>query len=248
MQQTQAQSIVPTRQLPATQAQRVSISDLMGSLMPGAYCLGKDLATDRLVVVSPKARIVLAVAMQGSGLSYLGYTAAATALHNRHRLVVVTERPGAWPGAEKNVNVFVPAQFRSLAQQLAGWPAGSRRTLVIIDDITLAWGLSPADVGSLAESLAVSTLVLARPGRKAQPDNPESPARAILNELPEAYMLKDGNSEARAPFLMPVYGMGGESLASVPVPSGPLEYGQFIMRHQSRWLRFATATKNEFPA
>jgi hypothetical protein len=235
----QSQIVISHQQAQAVASHKhVAISDLMGLLSPGMYCLGQAQETGRLVVVSPRVRIVLAVAMQGSGLSYLGYTAAATALRNGHRLGVVTERPGAWPGAEEGVSVFAPSQFQYLVQQLRENPQ-TVRSLVVLDKLTLAWGLSPADVASLTENPAVSTLVLTRPGRKARPEAPEPPARMLLAGLPEAYM-HDG---ARAPYLMPVYGMGDESLSSIQAPARPLAYGQFIMRHKSAWLLFATATK-----
>lgn len=221
---------ITTRQ---AQAPGLSIRHLLGAVttsQAGSMLLG--LATDGHPVVAlltPQLRPLLLTADHGSGLLSLAQTAVATARHFDPPLgvAVVTEQPDVWAGIARP---YVPAQLTELAARVRQWKpaAPTQRLLIVLDELSSYWGMSPQTILDLNSQAGVHVIVTARPSYAAT-----------------VYQTLGGWSHISA--LTLVIGHVGDQrtlqVLTHPVPlTIPLGYGTFALRHKSAWMLFVTAT------
>lgn len=207
---------------PITTNKPVTLSSLLAILHAfptGTYYMGA--AEDGLPVISkPRIRVTIAIGRKGCGLLLLGYTSAVTALRlsSQTGMSIVTDRkPRDWPTAV-NAKILQPGQLNDLIDRLNTWDAGNRHMLFILDDTASDAWTTPQVIEALIEHPAASVLVLARPEH----------ARSLIAALPESF---------------PVYGQGSQHLTQIAGIPADLAYGQFTIRHRSRWLTFTAASQ-----
>jgi hypothetical protein len=214
-------NLVTATQL-AAPAQPVSLSSLLAGLyaLPtGTYCLGA--AEDGLPVIrKPRIRATIATGIEGCGLLRLGHTAGATALRlsNQAGVSIVADlNLRYWP-TENDARAFEPNRINNLIKTLQTWDAGNRHMLFILDDTAEDTWATPQVIEALTEHPAASVLVLARPEH----------AQSLIDALPEIF---------------PVYGQGSQHLTQTAGIPADLAYGQFTIRHRSRWLAFTAVSQ-----
>ena len=104
---------------------------------------------------------------------------------------------------------------------------------------SLRWALSPKTVQELASRPSVKLLITAQP----------ADALSLQRSLPKDFEkpLPNNRGMALAAFSKMILGHISDpqqknALAHLTPLTTQLEYGQFALRHQSRWLIFTTAT------
>lgn len=207
------------RQIPTTQ--------------PGSYYLGYDTRDGLPVIVTPRTRILLATSSNTGNLGDLGLTAydsAAELPNNQMALAVVTRNSSSWPHGAFTV---APTDFGEFAYQVKKSQPDAKypHALIILDNPDQTWKDGAKDIRGLAEAQqAVSILVLAKPNY----------AQDLIRQTPETYMrIRNPHEQARAPFLLTLYGQGSEKLAKIGDIPSPLPYGCFAYRRTSRWQTLA---------
>jgi hypothetical protein len=196
---------------------------------PGSYYLGYDTRDGLPVIVTPRTRILLAISSNTDNLGNLGrmaYDSAAELPNNQMALAVVTRNSSSWPDGAFTV---APIDFGEFACQVKKSQPDAKypHALIILDNPDQTWGAGAEDIQRLAEEQqAVSILVLAKPDY----------AQGLISQIPETYMrICSPHEQARAPFLLTVYGQGSEKLAKIGNIPSPLPYGCFAYRRTSRW-------------
>jgi hypothetical protein len=215
-------SNLATTNQPITANKPMTLSSLLAGLyaLPtGTYCLGA--AEDGLTVISrPRIRATIATGIEGCGLLRLGHTVGATALRlsNQTGVSIVADlNLRYWP-TENDARAFEPNRINNLIKTLQTWDAGNRHMLFILDDTASDTWATPQVIKALTEHPAASVLVLARPEH----------ARSLIDALPEIF---------------PVYGQGSQHLTQTAGIPADLAYGQFTIRHRSRWLAFTAVSQ-----
>ena len=227
---------------PAKTQPGLSLQTMLSSCTtPPAGCYYIGLADDGLPVLgSHRIPVLLATSDFGNGLLSLSQTAVATAtVFNRSslNLIVVTEAPGIWQNRARTVH---PGQVPDLRQAIQRWqPVKNQWLLIIMDRFSLRWGLSLGAIQELASMPFVNLLITAQP----------VDALNLLNRLPKDFekQLPNNRGVALATFSKLILGHINNpqiknALAHLTPLTTNLEYGQFALRHQSRWLIFTTAT------
>lgn len=199
------------------------------------------LAEDGLPVLgSYRIPIIVASSDYDNGLISLAQTVVATATHfNRANLnlIVITENLGMWQNRARSI---VPAQASAFIQLLQNWrPMENQRLLIVFDGYSQRWGLSSRVLFDLASMPVLNLFITARP----------SDALELQSNLPAEVdmLLPDRRGMTRSAFCKMILGHINDNrtknaLAHLTPLTTKLEYGQFALRHKSRWLIFTTAT------
>jgi hypothetical protein len=193
---------------------------------PGGYLVGTNDHTRKVAWISPVTRALIAT---GKGLAHLGRTAAFSAIRmpdNCLHLSIFTETPDAWSSITNGnfARAFVPAQLVGLAPKLVNWGVShqstwmnGQRMLLILDNITQAWGLSTDEIRTIIANPAMSLL-------------------ALTSETTATLLRQQLNGYVR---IKAVFGEGTEAV-SPPPPPFSLGLGQFAIRNQRQWDSFTT--------
>ncbi len=218
---------------PALQQLSVEVLLKIRPARPGCYYLGAEFKqTKGLVPVmcsALRSPIVLATAEYdgANNLSLLAKTAAITAnklYDNRMSVLVVTPSPESWMYFISHQNILLPVQFHQLLPRLQAWqPEGERHGLIVIEDIRPEWGITPEILLALAANPGISLFITTFPEYAASLAHNIQSARIVIGNLTRKH------AEC--------------VLGSTPLLEQQFPYGQFAVRHQSRWLIFSTATQ-----
>ncbi|MCG2785142.1 MAG: hypothetical protein L6461_08565 [Anaerolineae bacterium] len=218
---------------PALQQLSVEVLLKIRPARPGSYYLGAEFnQTKGLVPVmcsTARSPIVLATAEYdgADSLLPLAKTAAITASKlddNRMAVLVVTPSPESWMYSISHQNILLPVQFHQLLPRLQAWqPDGERHGLIVIEDIRQEWGITPEILLALAANPGISLFITTFPEYASSLAHSIQSARIIIGNLTRKHAAC--------------------VLGSTPLLEQQLSYGQFAVRHQSRWLTFSTATQ-----
>ena len=218
---------------PALQQLSVEVLLKIRPARPGSYYLGAEFnQANGLVPVmcyATRSPIILATAEYdgANNLSPLAKTAAITGSKlndNRMSVLVVTPCPESWMYTISHQNILLPVQFHQLLPRLQAWqPEGERHGLIVIDDIRPEWGITPEILLALAANPGISLLITTFPEYASSLAHSIQSARIVIGNLTRKHAAC--------------------VLGSTPLLEQQLSYGQFPVRHQSRWLTFSTATQ-----
>ncbi len=229
-----ALAIRPPAIIPHPEMPQLSAEALLGiSPRPtGLYYLGAEFNPDNgllPVLCSPgRSPFILATAEQDgtNSLLALAITAALTSCHlGQADPLVVTATPRVWANVIRHDRILRPAQFQQAIPYLQKYKHGNRRHgLIIIDDLVPSFEITAEDLLGLAASPRLNLLVTALPEYAASLAHSIQSAHLVIGNL------RREHSKA--------------ILGSIPPLEQYLAYGQFAIRHQSRWLVFSTVTQS----
>jgi len=223
----------PPAATPQPGLQQLSAEALLGiSPRPaGLYYLGAEFNPDNglmPILCSPgRSPFILATAEHDGidGLLALACTAALTSYHlGLADPLVVTACPRAWAHVIRHDRILLPVQFQQAIPYLQTHKAGNRKHgLVIIDDLTPNFDIAAEDLLGLAASPHLNLLVTTAPEYAAPLAHSIQSARLVIGNLRREHSRT--------------------ILGNIPPLEQVLAYGQFAIRHQSRWLVFSTVTQ-----
>jgi hypothetical protein len=224
----------PPAATPQPGLQQLSAEALLGiSPRPaGLYYLGAEFNPDNglmpILCSSGRSPFVLATAEQDGtdSLLALAITAALTSCHlGQADPLVVTATPRVWANVIRYDRILRPAQFQQAIPYLQTHKPGNRKHgLIIIDDLVPNFEITAQDLLGLAASSRLNLLVTALPEYSAPLAHSIQSARLVIGNL--------SREHSRA------------VLGNTPPLEQYLAYGQFAIRHQSRWLVFSTITQS----
>lgn len=224
----------PPATIPHPGVQQLSAEALLLGISPrpaGLYYLGAEFNPHNglMPILCSPARnpFVLATAEYDGtdSLLALAYTAALTSCHlGQADPLVVTATPQIWTHAIRQDRILLPAQFQQAIPYLQAHKPGNRKYgLLIIDDLAPNFGITAEDLLGLAASPHLSLLVTTLPEYAASLAHSIQSARLVIGNLRREH--------SRA------------ILGNIPPLDQVLCYGQFAIRHQSRWVVFSTVTQ-----
>lgn len=223
----------PPAATPQPGLQQLSAEALLGiSPRPaGLYYLGAEFNPDNglmPILCSARSPFVLATAEQDGtdSLLALAITAALTSCYlGQADPLVVTATPRVWANVIRYDRILRPAQFQQTIPYLQTHKSGNRKHgLIIIDDLVPNFEITAEDLLGLAASPRLNLLVTALPEY----------ATSLAHSIQSAHLVIGNLRREHSKAI----------LGNIPPLEQYLAYGQFAIRHQSRWLVFSTVTQS----
>lgn len=197
----------------------------------GLYYLGAEFNPNHglmpILCAPGRSPFVLATAERGGtdSLLALACTAALTSCHlGQADPLVVTASPRFWAHVVRQDRILLPVQFQQAIPYLQLYKSGNRKHgLIIIDDLAPSFEITAEDLLGLAASPHLNLLVTTQPEYAATLAHSIQSARLVIGNLSREH--------------------SGAVLGNTPPLEQYLAYGQFAIRHRSRWLVFSTVTQ-----